>query len=201
MTRVHQLLALTTLLVLAAIEPALAHEGAGVAGGFTAGFTHPLFGPDHLVAMIAVGLWGAQLGNPAIWVLPIVFPMVMAVGGLIGISGVDLPFTEFMIAVSGVALGIAVASRAKAPLWLAGIVIGIFAIAHGYAHGRELPEAANPAAFAAGFVIATGLLHLTGILIGAALRWPIGDRIVRGCGAVVGCFGTFYLLTNLGAIS
>ena len=121
----------------------------------------PIFEPglDHLVAMLAVGLWSAQLGGRAMWVLPITFPLVMAVGGLIGMSGVELPLTEIMIALSGLGLGLVVALEAKPPLWIAALLTGIFAIFHGYAHGTELPESTGPLEYAAGFLAATVLLH------------------------------------------
>jgi urease accessory protein len=150
--------------------------------------------------MVAVGLWGAQLGNPAIWVLPITFPLVMALGGLLGVSGLDLPLTEPVVALSGIALGMLIALHVRAALWVAALVVGVFAIFHGYAHGRELPEAANPAAYAVGFVTATGLLHLSGIVIGLLVTWPVGARAVRACGAAIGCVGVYFLLAAVGAI-
>src|SRR4249919_156506 len=103
--------------------PALAHAGSG-AGGFVGGFAHPLFGPDHVVAMVAVGLWGAFLGAPAIWLLPIVFPLVMAFGGVIGILGIPLPGVETGIALSAVVLGTMVALAARPPLWVAAVLVG-----------------------------------------------------------------------------
>lgn len=194
-------LALAALFVLMPFTPALAHTGTGAAAGLLSGLMHPISGLDHLVAMVAVGLWGAQLGNPAIWVLPITFPLVMAMGGLLGVSGGELPTTELMIALSGIALGAAVAANIRPPLWVAAIVVGLFAIFHGYAHGRELPEAADPLAYGVGFVIATGLLHLCGILIGALIRWPIGAQIVRGGGAVIGAVGGYFFLSALGLVA
>jgi urease accessory protein len=192
---------LTAALLFASVLPALAHTGTGAAFGFLSGFLHPITGPDHLVAMVAVGLWGAQLGNPAIWVLPITFPLVMALGGVVGVSGFELPFAEDVVGFSGVALGLAVATRARPPLWVAGLLVGMFAIFHGYAHGKELPAAADPIGYGVGFVTATGLLHLCGILIGTLIRWPSGERLVRVCGAAIGCVGAFFLLSTLGAIS
>jgi urease accessory protein len=193
-------LPLAALLTLVPLAPALAHTGAGVSVGLESGFLHPITGLDHLVAMVAVGLWGAQLGNPAIWVLPITFPLVMALGGLLGVSGIDLPLTEPVVALSGIALGLLIALHVRAALWVAALVVGVFAIFHGYAHGRELPEAANPAAYAVGFVTATGLLHLAGIVIGLLVTWPVGARAVRACGAAIGCVGVYFLLAAVGAI-
>jgi urease accessory protein len=192
LTAAGRLLTLSTALL--SSHAALAHTGNGVAGGLSSGFLHPLTGPDHLVAMVAVGLWGAQLGNPAIWILPIAFPMVMAFGGLLGIDGVGLPAPELMIALSAVALGSVVALRARAPLWAAALLVAVFAIFHGYAHGKEMPGAADAAAYAAGFVIATGLLHLAGILIGVLGRFPWGGATVRGLGGAITALGCAFLL-------
>jgi urease accessory protein len=172
---------------------AQAHTGEGVTGGFLSGFTHPIFGFDHVVAMIAVGLWGAFLGQPAIWLLPVVFPVVMAFGGLAGVLGVPLPGVELGIAFSAVTLGAMVALALRPPLWVAAVLVGAFAIFHGHAHGTELPEAANPLAYGVGFVIATGLLHLSGIMLGLLARWPMGLNAVRVGGGVIACVGLFFL--------
>ena len=172
--------------------PALAHTGES-GGGFVSGMAHPIFGPDHVVAMVAVGLWGAFLGSPAIWLLPIVFPLVMAFGGVLGIIGVPMIAVETGIATSAIVLGLMVALAARPPLWAAAALVGAFAIFHGYAHGRELPDGANAVAFSAGFVIATGLLHLTGIAFGLLTRWPAGRLAVRGAGGVVALVGLAYL--------
>lgn len=182
-------------------EPALAHEQAGVAGGALAGFLHPLTGLDHMIAMVAVGIWGAQLGAPAIWVLPITFPIVMAAGGVLGILRLPLPFQEPVIALSALVLGAAVAIRLKLPFAFAAAVVAVFAIFHGYAHGAELPHAANPLAYGIGFVTATGLLHLCGISIGLLLRWPVGDRLIRGMGAAIAMLGCYFLVRSLGGVA
>lgn len=183
-----------TLMLAFAAAPALAHEGAeGVAGGFVAGLQHPLFGPDHLVAMVAVGLWGAFLGRPAIWVLPIAFPLVMALGGALGVAGVPLPQVETGIALSAVVLGVVVALALKPPLWVAGLVVAAFAIFHGHAHGTELPSAANPLSYSAGFVISTGLLHLAGIALGFLASGAAGRIAVRGAGAAIALAGVYFL--------
>lgn len=181
--------------------PAFAHEQSGLAGGFASGFTHPLTGLDHMIAMVAVGIWGAQLGMPAIWVLPITFPIVMAMGGVLGILKLPLPFQEPVIALSALMLGAAVAMRLKMPFAPAAAIVAVFAIFHGYAHGAELPHAANPLAYGIGFVTATGLLHLCGISIGLLLRWPIGDRLIRGTGAAIALLGCYFLLRSLGGVA
>jgi urease accessory protein len=181
-----------SLLCLAAVSPALAHTGS-VSGGFAGGLSHPVFGPDHVAAMVAVGLWGAFLGTPAIYVLPIVFPLVMALGGVLGILGMPLPGVEIGIAVSAAVLGMMVALAARPPLWVAGIIVGAFAIFHGHAHGAELPPGADALAYSAGFVIATGLLHLCGIAFGLLARWPAGRIAVRTAGGAIAIAGLMFL--------
>ena len=174
--------------------PVSAHTGAGGLSGFMSGVAHPLFGPDHLVAMLAVGLWGAQLGNPALWVLPVTFPLIMAVGGFLGVVGVELHSVETVIALSALVLGGMVAFALRPPLWLAGVMVAVFGLFHGNAHGLELPEAADPLAYAVGFVLATGFIHLAGIAFGMLGRWPAGARAVRAGGAVVAAVGLWFLL-------
>jgi urease accessory protein len=173
-------------------SPALAHSG-DVAGGFVGGLAHPLSGPDHVAAMVAVGLWGAFLGSPAIVILPVVFPLVMAAGGVLGILGVPLPGVEIGIAVSAALLGMMVALAAKPPLWVAAVMVGIFAIFHGHAHGAELPPGADALAYSAGFVIATGCLHLAGIAFGLLARWPAGRIAVRTAGGAIALVGLMFL--------
>lgn len=184
--------ATTVLLLVLAGMPASAHTGS-MTGGFIGGFAHPLFGPDHVVAMVAVGLWGAFLGAPAIWVLPIVFPLVMAAGGVIGILGVPLPGVETGIALSAIVLGMMVALAAKPPLPVAAVLVGAFAIFHGYAHGAELPPGTDAVAYSIGFVVATGLLHLTGIAFGQLARWPAGRMAVRVAGGAIALAGVAFL--------
>jgi len=180
------------LFCLFAASPALAHTGS-TSGGFAGGFAHPLFGPDHVAAMVAVGLWGAFLGAPAIFILPVVFPLVMAVGGVLGILGVPLPGVEIGIAASAAVLGMMVALAARPPLWVAAVIVGAFAIFHGHAHGAELPPGADALAYSAGFVIATGVLHLCGIAFGLLARWPMGRIAVRAAGGVIAVAGLMFL--------
>lgn len=175
-------------------EIALAHAPEGAGGGFVTGFLHPIMGVDHLVAMVAVGLWGAFLGERALWILPIVFPSIMAVGAAFGIVGLEIPLVEFVIALSGVVLGALIALRVRAPLAIAMVLVGIFAIFHGYAHGVEMPEQISAITYSAGFVIGTGLLHLAGVAIGFATRLPRGELLVRGCGGVISAIGLSYLV-------
>jgi len=173
--------------------PAFAHSEKGEAIDFWGGFTHPIFGLDHVVAMVAVGLWGAFLGAPAIWLLPVVFPLVMAVAGALGVLGVPLSGVETGIALSAIALGAMVALAARPPLWIAAVLVGAFAIFHGYAHGVELPVGADAIAFSIGFVVATGMLHLSGIAFGALSQWPAGRVAVRAAGGVIAVIGVAFL--------
>jgi urease accessory protein len=179
-------------LATACASPAFAHTGS-VAGGFVGGLAHPVFGLDHVAAMVAVGLWGAFLGAPAIVVLPIVFPLVMAAGGVLGILGVPLPGVEIGIAVSAIVLGLMVVLAVRPPLWIAAVLVGAFAIFHGHAHGAELPPGADALAYSAGFVVATGLLHLAGIALGLLTRWPVGQLVVRTAGGLIACAGVVFL--------
>jgi urease accessory protein len=187
-----RLLAFSALLWPAAL---LAHAGHGTmgAGGFLDGLVHPVTGLDHVVAMVAVGLWGAQLGAPAIWLLPITFPLVMALGAFAGLIGIPLPHAVAGVALSGVILGGLVAFAARPALWIAAIVVAAFAVFHGHTHGTALPLSGVPLAFGAGFVIATGLLHLCGIVIGVLNRWRTGALAIRVGGVLIAVTGAVYL--------
>ena len=182
------------------VSPAMAHTGVGsISGGFLAGFEHPISGLDHIVAMVGVGLWGAFLGWPAIWLLPVVFPLVMTFGGILGIVGVPIPAVETGIAFSAIVLGACIALRFRAPLWIAGCIVGCFAIFHGHAHGAELPNAANPLAYSIGFVLATGLLHLCGIALGLLTglkvrEYKFGEYVVRAGGGLISLIGIGFLM-------
>jgi len=178
------------------IDPGVAHAHLiqGGSGGLGSGLEHPLTGPDHFLAMFAVGLWGAQLGGRPVWKVPVTFPLIMVIGGIMGILGVPLPGTEIGIALSIIALGSAIATKWRPPEWVALLLISIFAICHGYAHGTELPAAADPADFALGFVIATGLIHVFGIGVGLLLQKPYGGRLCRGLGAVIAVAGLYFLV-------
>jgi len=180
-------------IIIAYASAASAHEGVGITGGFSSGFMHPILGWDHVIAMVAVGLWGAFLGSPAIWVLPVVFPLVMAFGGALGVMGIPIPAVETGIAASAVVLGAMVAFAVRPPIWVAAVIVGAFAIFHGHAHGTELPSAANPLAYSLGFVIATGLLHLCGIAFGLVVRWPAGKIAVQAGGGIIALAGVGFL--------
>jgi urease accessory protein len=172
---------------------ALAHQETGQAAGFLSGLAHPVSGLDHVLAMVAVGLWGAVLGPPAIWVLPVAFPVVMALGGLMGLLGIPVPGVEVGIALSAIVLGAMVLAELRPSLWLAAAVVAFFAIFHGHAHGQELPEGTSALLYSLGFVVATGLLHAVGILLGEAHRWSVGRQAVRAAGGGVALAGLFFL--------
>ena len=173
--------------------PVFGHEQQGQAAGFITGLLHPVSGLDHVLAMVAVGLWGAQLGAPAIWLLPVTFPLMMACGGFLGLVGVPLPAVEIGIATSAILLGAAVATQARPPLALAALLVAFFAVFHGHAHGTELPAGQSGLLYSVGFVAATGLLHAVGIAIGLIHRWTVGRVVLQGAGVAVSLAGVFFL--------
>ncbi len=175
---------LTALLLLC---PALAqaNPGAGHAHGFSDGIFHPLLGLDHLLAMIAVGLWAAQLGGRATWAVPASFIGVMAFGGLAGAAGWSLPMVETGILVSVFLLGLLVAFAVQLPAWAGALLVGSFAVFHGHAHGTEMPAAASAGLYAGGFVLATAALHAAGLGLGIALKDISFAPALRVAGAVV----------------
>lgn len=171
---------------------AFAHTGVGATHGFVHGFGHPLGGLDHMLAMVTVGIFAWQLGGRAIWAVPATFVALMAVGGALGVSGVNVPFVELGIGLSVVVLGAVVAFGLKAPLAVAMALAGFFAIFHGHAHGTEMPLDASGLSYGLGFMLATGLLHVAGIGLGMAIgRFgeTHGEKFVRGAGAAVAVAG------------
>ena len=179
---------------------AFAHTGVGDTSGFVHGFGHPISGLDHILAMVMVGIFAWQLGGRALWLVPTTFVLIMAVGGALGIAGIEVPFVEFGIALSVVVLGAIVAFNVKAPVAAAMSLVGLFAIFHGRAHGAEIPEDAGGVAYAAGFMIATALLHLAGItagfLIGRAGE-HYGSLVVRVGGGFATVAGMVLLINVL----
>ena len=184
-----------------ALSPTLAfaHVGVGDAHGFSHGFVHPIGGIDHVLAMVAVGMFAATLGGRALWAIPASFIVMMAVGGALGMMGVNIPFVELGIATSVIVLGSAVALRwTNWPLGATTAMVGFFALFHGFAHGAEMPAGASGATYAAGFMLATALLHMVGIGVGIALG-KIGanaPRVTQGLGALV-AFAGVGLLTGI----
>ncbi len=189
----RRLVPLLTTFLLLSPSVALAHVQKGQAAGFVTGLRHPWSGLDHVLAMVAVGSWGAQLGNPAIWVLPVTFPLVMSMGAMMGLLGVPLPGIEVGIAASAILLGAMVAGEARPNLAVAGVLVGTFAIFHGHAHGTELPPGQSGMLYSMGFVIATGCLHCVGITIGLVHKWPAGKLALRGAGALIAAAGVVFL--------
>ena len=174
-------------------SPAAAHGGTGLVSGFASGFVHPLSGLDHALAMVAVGLWGAILGRPLLIALPTIFPVVIAVGGAIGMANVPVPPLELGIAISVITLGMMVLLSVRAPLFIACAIVAVFALFHGYAHGQELPSAADPVGYSAGFVLSTGLLHVLGIAIGALKTYLVGTWALRAAGGAIAISGLWFL--------
>ena len=170
-----------------------AHVQSRQAAGFFTGVGHPVSGLDHVLAMIAVGLWGAQLGSPGLWLLPVTFPMVMALGGMLGLLGVPLPGVEVGIAASAILLGLAVMSELRPPLAAAVVLVGLFGVFHGHAHGTELPPGQSALLYSMGFVVATGCLHGVGIAVGLIHASPWGQRLLRVAGGVVAVAGVLFM--------
>ena len=181
------------LIVALSATTAHAHTESGSITGLLSGLHHPVSGWDHVLAMIAVGLWGAQLGPPALWTLPVAFPMAMALGGMIGLMGLTLPGVEIGIAASAVVLGGMVSTESRPALWVAALVVGFFALFHGHAHGTELPPGSNAMLYSIGFVAATGGLHGCGIGLGLMHRWKGGRLAIRVLGTFVVVGGVFFV--------
>jgi urease accessory protein len=193
--KLHRI-ALAAVATLAA-TPAFAHVGIGATSGFAAGFAHPLSGLDHMTVMIAVGLWAALKGGRALWVWPAAFVGVMLVGGALGMTGIPIPFVEPGILASVVALGLLVALAADLPVWTGALIIGLFALFHGHAHGTEVPETAGGLEYMAGFALATAALH--GVGIAAALSFGLRYRsLVRAAGAACALVGVALFAGVLG---
>jgi urease accessory protein len=174
MSRIAQLSAAAAVVLMPSL--AFAHTGVGSVAGFAAGFLHPFTGIDHLVVMIAVGIYAAQLGGRALWAVPSSFVALMGVGGALGAMAIGLPFVEIAIAISMVALVAVIALRVQLPTVIAAALAGLFAIFHGHAHGAEMPQAADALGYGLGFVVATAALHAVGIAIGQ-MRERIAARL------------------------
>lgn len=184
-----RLVAAAILCVAGGAGPALAHTGHGDAHGFVAGLLHPVGGLDHVLAMAAVGLFAAHLGGRALWAVPAAFVTLMAFGGALGMNGVDVPYVEIGIGVSVVVFGAILAAGIALPVGLAMGLVGFFAIFHGHAHGAEMPQDATGAAYAAGFMIATALLHAAGVGLGMGAARFASTVAVRLGGAAMAAAG------------
>lgn len=185
-------LALTALA--ATTAPAFAHLNPEEHGSFMAGFSHPLFGLDHILVMVAVGLWAAQIGGKALWGVPLAFVTTMAVGFALALAGIGLPFVEPTILASVIALGLLVAMAVKLDTITSAAIVAIFALFHGHAHGGEL-GVAGAFPFGIGFVLATALLHVAGIGLGLGIArlsgGAIAARIIGGLTAGAGLMLAF----------
>jgi urease accessory protein len=177
--------------------PTLAQAHPGIPGhthGFANGLAHPLTGLDHICAMVAVGLWAAQRGGRALWLVPSVFVSVMILGGALGMASVPVPFVEPGIAASVLVLGVLIAAAVRLPLPVSAVLVGVFAIFHGYAHGAEMPASASGLAYGLGFVAATASLHLLGIGLGLLARRFASARLVRYAGGAIAVCGIYLCL-------
>lgn len=169
---------------------ASAHTGLGEHNGWAHGFFHPLSGVDHILAMVAVGIWATQMGGRAIWLIPLTFVMVMILGGMLGM--VTLPFVEHGIALSLLVMGGLIAATIRLPLIASFILISVFALCHGYAHGNEMLPGLSMVSYAVGFSVATALLHLCGI----GLALGVNRFWLRLSGVVTALAGVGFLLTS-----
>ncbi|WP_298930340.1 HupE/UreJ family protein [uncultured Ramlibacter sp.] len=169
------------------------HDGPGI-GGFMTGVQHPFAGLDHLLAMLAVGIWAATQGRPRAWALPLAFALLMAAGAALGMAGVSLPAIEPGIAASVIVLGLALLSAWRAPAAVALGLVAVFGVLHGFAHGAELPANVDPLAYGAGFLVATFALHAMGVAIGLLQAAPRGALALRAGGAAIAAAGAWLLL-------
>lgn len=171
---------------------AWAHTGAHDMMGFVSGFSHPMDGADHVLAMVAVGLWAAQQGGRSLWAVPGAFAAMMMAGGMLGLAGAALPYVEQGILMSVLVLGALVAGAFEMPLAFSASMVGVFALCHGYMHGVEMPSAANAAPYGLGFVLATILLHAAGMAMGVILRKLSTEKALRLAGGAI-TLGGIYL--------
>lgn len=148
----------------------LAHTGVGISSGFTSGFSHPLGGADHILAMFAVGFWAAQMGGRALWAVPVSFMSMLSVGAIVGLQGIQVPLVEEVILASVIVLGAFIAFGIKLPIGVGSLIAGAFAIFHGYAHGAEMSMNTDGLAYGIGFILATGMLHISGIALAMGIR-------------------------------
>ena len=170
---------------------ALAHTGVGETTGFMHGFSHPIGGADHLLAMLAVGLWASQIGGKALWAVPCTFVVVMILGGILSFSGIPVAFVEEGILISVLIFGVLIAAAFKLPLACSVLIVGFFAIFHGYAHGAEMPATVVAVSYIIGFLLATAILHLAGISLGILLQKTNQQTLNRFAGGAIALSGIY----------
>ena len=199
MLKTHLFRSMNVLLIALAISfvpsTVYAHEGGNLPlGGFLSGLVHPVLGYDHLLAMLSVGILSAQIGGRAIWTVPATFVSVMAFGGALGLIDIGISITEIGIALSLVILGSIIASERRLPIVLAMIGVGFFAIFHGYAHGTEMPQTAQPVTYAFGFLTGTALIHIAGVLVGdISKRYQRGPQVLQVGGGFIAMVGLLFV--------
>ncbi len=174
---------------------AFAHTGIGETTGLMHGLGHPVGGADHLLAMVAVGIWAAQIGGRALWVVPCTFVSVMILGGMLGFFGIPVPFIEEGILVSVLILGILIAGAFTLPLTYSTLLVTLFAIFHGHAHGTELPGAMAAASYTLGFALTTAILHLFGMALGMILQSRKLQMVNRFAGGVIALGGIYLVIS------
>ncbi|SFI49009.1 HupE/UreJ family protein [Nitrosomonas sp. Nm34] len=173
---------------------AYAHTGIDTQNGWVYGFIHPIGGLDHVLTMIAVGLWAAQMGGRAIWLVPFTFVAVMTLGGVAGIIAVPFGYTEVGIIISLLVFGMLIAASIRLPLTVSAMIVGIFAFCHGYAHGAEMSQHISGLTYALGFVSATALLHALGIGIGIFIKHKGSVKWLQLAGMGVILYGSSMVL-------
>lgn len=183
----------TACLLAVLLVPVLAHAhvGVGQTSGIAYGLAHPVSGLDHFVAMVAVGLWASQRGGRAIWAVPLSFVAVMAAACLAGKAGVPVPFIEQGIAASVLVLGMLIVAAIRLPVGASVLLVALFALFHGHAHGSEMPATVSGFAYGAGFMLSTALLHLLGIGLGTTVQRMISHRATRYAGGAVAAVGMY----------
>jgi urease accessory protein len=176
-------------------QAAMAHTVMGSTSGFIHGLSHPFTGLDHMLAMIAVGLWAAQMGGRKLWLVPAAFVSAMVLGGAIGFAGVSLPYVEVGIVASVIVLGVFISGAFKLTMAISTVVVGAFAVFHGYAHGAEMSHGLGPVAYSIGFVLATAALHMIGMLAGMGIQHRNVDKAVRLAGAAIALSGVYLAMS------
>ncbi len=185
-------------LVLFSVMSSISFAHDSHASGFVSGFTHPIFGFDHLLAMFSVGVLSTIIGGRAIWVVPLAFVLVMVAGGFLGMEMMDgLPGIEIGIAISVVALGFSIFIGDKLPMFVGIIFVSLFAFFHGFAHGEEMPSSATPALYAFGFVLATTIIHIAGVVVGEVIqKYPKGQIYLKYSGIIISCIGIWLIVSS-----